>query len=300
MKRATLFKTLAYFMKQAGTERVGFLTLTFRRETGVKWAGQCFSRFIRQFRTKWIVHWIKVMEIGNGGCLHIHLVVQCRENIADGTDFNAVEQFLDQSRSNAEATCSKPAERCEQRNKTTTNESLVEIWKCLDRSLIHLGFGWQYDFFPVIDPNKVAGYMSKSFGKSRQCCPKHPRGCKAVDYSRGCPKPEKQPKERSKWFREAVDCLLAACGKSEESYFAQQFVNRRWHHIVITIARCLDGIRTDWKSLSPATLANLMVYHCIRIAWLGGTCNPIFLDLLRVADVSSQKLSEYHEDSTPF
>lgn len=141
---AALEMNVRQFIETFGIEKVGFLTLTFADNVqDVKEASRRFHSLQTNFLKKHFEHYVCVYERMKSGRIHFHLIVNTREDIRRGLNFQQIQA----------------------RNYTSANKNLRQLWQLLRENMEKYGFG-RSELMPVKTNSKgLARYVSKYIAK---------------------------------------------------------------------------------------------------------------------------------------
>lgn len=213
-----LQENVCAFARRVGVDRVGVLTLTTPDVVGPKE----LSRRWRSFRTHLMPdlfgEWITVVERSAAGRLHMHLLVDCQEDIRTGVDWEEVGRGVYRS-------CS---------------ESLRCRWKVLRARAEGFGFG-RHELLPVRKDSEALGcYVGKYIQKHILWREPEDKGIHLVRYSEGtamCSTRFAFNSEGSRRWRFAVGVVAAQCRFTDYSDFAEKFGARWAYHLGSYIIR---------------------------------------------------------------
>lgn len=132
------------FIEVFGLNKVGFLTLTFADEVqDVKEAQRRFHSLRTNFLKKHFSHYIAVYERTKRGRIHFHLIVNTREDIRRGLDFQKISSG----------------------DYRSANPALRHLWQILRENVHKYGFG-RTELLPVKTNSKgIARYVAKYISK---------------------------------------------------------------------------------------------------------------------------------------
>lgn len=141
---AALEMNVRQFIEVFGIEKVGFLTLTFADDVqDVKEASRRFHSLRTNFLKKHFEHYVCVYERMKSGRIHFHLIVNTREDIRRGLNFQQIQA----------------------RNYTSANKNLRQLWQVLRENMEKYGFG-RSELLPVKTNSKgLARYVGKYIAK---------------------------------------------------------------------------------------------------------------------------------------
>lgn len=244
-QRFALVANLDELVRLHGIERLGFLTLTFRRSQSWTDAQRRFHSFAsRAMRNLFGRDWVAVLERDERGRLHFHIVVVCHTDIRTGFDFVAFDRRV---------YASAPA-------------SLNALWSQLRDILPEYGFG-RHQLLPIRRSiHHVSGYLSKALWEPRTLANK---GVRLVRYSRGWRTYSPRfgwNSLRAREWREALKTLGATLGVLNMESMPD-LLGPRWCSIlapyacmlldnvcdVAEIVELLDEIHLFGQRLTPAT-----------------------------------------------
>jgi hypothetical protein len=301
--RLAMFKRdLRHFIAVSGAQFMMFLTLTFRTHTGRERANDAFKRMLRFLRANGIKHWVKVLESTQKGEPHFHLLMLFQKNIAEGSDFDAVARYKDACEAASKAAPLPLAERREMRNATTRNAFLLQFWKWMDDELPRMGFGSEFDAFPVCHSGKTVTYMSKgAFPRVGTAGNAKAMGKKAqrFKFSRNCPRAPKLPPQGA-WHLARAHALLAACGQQDTAYFKKHWGRQRGFNVNRVLSPRLAALHPKWQELPPQRLAHLIVVSLYSDIRFRGYLEPIIRDVFRTANPDAPFPNDDEHDEIKF
>lgn len=294
-----------HFVAVSGARFMGFLTLTLPSHTSMERANKAFAKLLRSTGANWIAHWVKVLDFTRKGKPHFHVLILCRADIAEGTDFDAIERYRLACKLASEAAPLSSTERRTMRNATTNNAFLLRFWKRMDAKLHGLGFGWEFDFFPLRHPGKTVTYMSNgafprvgTAGNAKTTRPSVKR-VQRFKFSSGCPRASKLPAQGT-WYLARSCALLAACGQQEITYFAKHWGRQRGFIVSRVLSPRLSALNPEWPEMPPVSLARLIMVSLYTDLHLRSHLEPIIRDVFKRAYPDAPFPNQNEHNSIPF
>ena len=188
---------VAHLCQQFGTERVGFLTLTFADHvTDVREASRRFNSLATNVLKKRYGHFIRVLERQKSGRIHYHLLVALPDDIRTGADFEAFAK----------------------RDYKSANNHLRREWAFLRKTAVLYGFG-RTELMPIrSDAAAMGQYVGKYIGKHLDQREERDKGARLVSYSgdarMATSKHMRLEKPSTEWRAKCLTfCRMIAAGK---------------------------------------------------------------------------------------
>lgn len=159
---AALAWNVAHLCQKYGTERVGFLTLTFADHVlDVREASRRFNSLATHVLKARYGHYIRVLERQKSGRIHYHLLVVLPDDIRTGADFEAFAA----------------------RRYTSANNHLRREWAFWRKTACFYGFG-RTELMPIrSDAAAMGQYVGKYIGKHIGQREERDKGARLVSYS---------------------------------------------------------------------------------------------------------------------
>ena len=167
------------FIAETGLHRVGFLTLTFPdRLTDHKQA----SRRWHSLRTHFFPifgHWQLVKERMVKGYLHFHILLDVKEDIRTGFDFELYQRSVDLRKQR------QPYRHLERQAFRTANVQLRNLWATFRQVLPLYGFG-RHELLPIRTTAEAAAkYVGKYVSKHLDARLEEDKGVRTYSRSQG-------------------------------------------------------------------------------------------------------------------
>jgi len=148
----------AWLIERYGIEHVGFLTLTFKSDVGLKAAQRRFNSMRTGFLTDHFGEFIKVTELTRRGWVHYHLMIVTRADIRTGFDFQA-------QKTAQTAVTIADRRRWTKIYAASASPYLRGLWKLLREKSDVYGFG-RHELLPIRSSKEavawyLGGYVSK-------------------------------------------------------------------------------------------------------------------------------------------
>jgi hypothetical protein len=220
------------FVAAADLRRVALLTLTF---PGVRSYREAHRR-LNSFKTGVLRRlvpgtFLRVSARGVGGVIHLHLLVECRQDVRTGYHHDAVS------------------------GRDCSNAALASLRRELRRHLRAYGFGGFYELSPLKRaPAALAAYLAKQLDPAHHPVPPEDRRIRRVAYARPARRaaagamPVQLPVARTfirpcshrfswrmGWWRPAVAAFAAWLGCADTAGLAAR-LGRRWAYQVWRVA----------------------------------------------------------------
>ncbi len=161
---AALAWNVAHLCQKYGTEKVGFLTLTFADHvTDVREASRRFNSLASNVLKKRYGHFIRVLERQKSGRIHYHLLVVLPDDIRTGADFDEFAKGKGHYQS--------------------SNNHLRREWAFWRKTACFYGFG-RTELMPIrSDAAALGQYVGKYIGKHIGQREERDKGARLVSYS---------------------------------------------------------------------------------------------------------------------
>jgi hypothetical protein len=190
---------VAHLCQQFGTERVGFLTLTFADHvTDVREASRRFNSLATNVLKKRYGHFIRVLERQKNGRIHYHLLVALPDDIRTGADFDEFAKGKGHYGS--------------------ANNHLKREWAFWRKTAPFYGFG-RTELMPIrSDAAALGQYVGKYIGKHLDQREERDKGARLVSYSgdarMATSKHMRLEKPSTEWRAKCLTfCRMIAAGK---------------------------------------------------------------------------------------
>jgi hypothetical protein len=159
---AALAWNVGHLCQKYGTERVGFLTLTFADHVlDVREASRRFNSLASNVLKARYGHFIRVLERQKSGRIHYHLLVVLPDDIRTGADFDAFAA----------------------KRYTSANNHLRREWAFWRKTACFYGFG-RTELMPIrSDAAAMGQYVGKYIGKHIGQREERDKGARLVSYS---------------------------------------------------------------------------------------------------------------------
>lgn len=272
---------------EAGISYVGLLTVTFRGQEKMADALKAIKRLHERLRKIGIRQWIRVADFTRKNGLHFHIFVRCPEDIATGTNVEAVLEYNRECKAKGSELRIEARRRL--RNATSENVALLSLWKCLDETLPNSGFGREYDVFPVRIVGAASKYASdKLFKRPLPYFITQGTRFNQVQYSKGFPRAVPAKRERSAWFKVRAQAIAGACGVALESQLHAKIAPKDWAFLVSNVLQPhLARKNPGWFKLHPTSIARLIFEAYKTDGYLRDKVEPIIRDIFICANPKS-------------
>lgn len=229
------------FIDTIGIENCGFFTVTFK--DNLRWwekddwneASRRMNSFITNFFPKVFgENWMRVAEAQERGAIHYHILVDCRNDIRTGVDFEAFKK----------------------RDYRTASEYLRGLWKQIRENAPKYGIG-RCELMPLRTKSKTVGdYVGKYIGKSIHLGKVKALGGRRIEYSRGFKSIRVFMNMR--WSYASVGLVgKDQCEKMGMSY-GETFKVSAWRYLVERLAGAVGAVDLD---ALKEKLGNKWAYH---------------------------------------
>lgn len=232
----SLRENIKHWAKVYGTEKLFFLTLTFKDNVkDAETARKRFNNFNRQFSRLSKVKWLyKGVEPQKSGRLHFHIVGHHQSDLGgQSLDWDAYKKS-NEARSKGDWGNMYKYQRIMSKS---ANEELHEMWGKVRNMAKGSGFG-RSEFLPVRSANSIGQYVGKYLGKcfASQNNGEWCKGLRRFSYSRSAPQVHgrqfswafgKHGPEGSPTWREKVAVWAYAKGVKDEEDMARKY-GKRW------------------------------------------------------------------------
>jgi hypothetical protein len=169
------------FIGDVGIERVGLLTLTFKRKVySIDEASRHFNSINSRVLKEFFGRWIKVIDPHHDGAWHFHLLVEVSRDIRTGFNFEAFKASEDEF---------KRKGKCDSyyrllRAATSPGHALPGMWKELRKRLARYKFG-RFELVPIrTNPEAISKYLSKFLSQGVTAKRPNGKGIRLVAYSK--------------------------------------------------------------------------------------------------------------------
>lgn len=222
LKRAyRLVENLKDMGREYGTEKLGFLTLTFvENMTDPKEAQRRFNSLMTNLLRRLFPDYVVVMEPQKRGAIHYHLVVYCAQDVRSGFDFEAVSDG----------------------DYKSANSYLRELWKQLREAMPKFGFG-RSELMPIrTNDEGIAKYVGKYLDKGNVFKGPQYKGMRTVRY-------RQRPRvvgPRFSWvvqgaeWRDIVATIARLAGVSDSDGMAAKY-GKHWAFWIRLALKSQDG-----------------------------------------------------------
>lgn len=270
--------------REAGIERIGFLTLTvgdaddagrFEPLHDAEEASRRFNNLNRRLLGDIFSRCIVVMERTRRGAVHYHAIGELAEDVRSGFDFEAHQRALEARRKG------QVDHAAESRYKRAASPFLRNLWAILRERLPGLGFG-RAELTPVRKCGEaISAYVSKYVEKHLFCRLDEDKGKRLVRYV-GWNKTHLKAngfswatKGATEW-RLRARLIAATVGIQRKETMAETFGPRwafktsevmqavNWRAFMACDARQIDHVRDWMRRLAPEAVDQLLERHWQR------------------------------------
>ena len=245
------------FIKKVGVERVGFLTLTFPEPLlDHKEASRRINSLNTNFFPYVFPNWQRVFERTKKGYVHYHLLVECKQDIRSGFNFDLYHVALGLKHHK------KPYRHIERQAFRTANSNLRNLWQELRERLPRYGFG-RHELMPIRTTAKAAvRYVGKYLSKGMDGY-EEDKGVRRIAYSKGQVRSSSNfvwHSSGTKEWRRKVQVLCHFLGL--ETYDAlSEVYGRHWAHFmkdtILDIDQIILGTQRGEYALRDGELIDL-------------------------------------------
>lgn len=232
--------------------KVVFFTFTFppapRGMSAFKHANQCFRSASKRLFAGLFTHILRVLDVDERGCPHFHGIAIAKENIREGFDPVAYDQYMQRSREGATL-----RELRKLRRGVSTNPALRKIWQALDKGLQGHGFARLHGVFPIREypeaamgklcRSKVGCYLARSYFRAVPAAKKcrHSKGVRIFGVSPKFPGKKRTADMVSPRWTAGLERLKKLFRFEENNQF-KALLGRKWG---VTVSRLLSALDTS-------------------------------------------------------
>lgn len=234
----TVKENAARFIHAVGLDRVGFLTLTFPEPMlDHKQASRRWDSLNTNFLSSVFPCWQRVFERTKKGNVHYHLLVDCREDVRTGFDFDLYFTALQMRKMRL------PYRHIERQAFRSANVYLRSLWQELREKLPNYGFG-RHELLPIrTNIEAAAKYVGKYVSKDMNHFDQD-KGVRRISYSKGQVRSSSNfawHSEGSQEWRRKVNVLAHFLGMEDMHDFKARF-GPRWAYFLADTIMDIDQI----------------------------------------------------------